>query len=143
MVCSVGSVLQFALASSTTTSTGQTAGDHWETLHLPICLYLGNENVILNVEMKLVISPALCNASGLYTQSPSVFIFHLPSEHGMLEMNPTLIPFPIPDAAGMTCNGECEPSRRCWGPDDTNCVACVNYRYTPLRRCVPICEEYK
>ena len=53
------------------------------------------------------------------------------------------IPFPMADAAGMTCHWECEPSRRCWGPDDTNCVACVNYRYPPLWRCVPNCEEYK
>ena len=61
----------------------------------------------------------------------------------MLDILDILIPFSMSDAAGMTCHGECEPSRRCWGPGDTNCVACANYRYPPLWRCVPNCEEYK
>ena len=41
-------------------------------------------------------------------------------------------------ANNSTCSDQCDSSYRCWGPNDTQCVSCVNFDFNG--RCVASCD---
>jgi L1 cell adhesion molecule len=82
-------------------------------------------------------NPGLCYFGDFTTSLSSIYLAD-PSTQVVRKIN---YPFSPPEnCENKTCHSECVQERRCWGPNDTNCVLCLNFRYEQEWKCVPDCS---
>nr|WEL12713.1 EGFR epidermal growth factor receptor 2 [Halisarca dujardinii] len=85
-------------------------------------------------------NPQLCYVGDFQSHvENSVYLASNPAEQNVTA---TSQPFSSVGTCEATapCHPECLAERRCWGPNDTNCVLCLNFRYEPEWKCVSDCS---